>query len=316
MYGRAGFDLLRLRVLRVHSISSQLPKRYHSVKHVRKKGLRFLGVPQKQIVGHHLGYGATNQIRNKPLWFVANKSGGKTFMNAELPNVEKRSMQRHLAIVAVLLLLLIGPIFGPITQFLGDQFDIETAVFIMLIAFIVGFGIILAVIFRFSEIKSTSLREQLSRLGWGRPSRLGANIVAVLVGLAWGALFLTSILQFQPETNIAELSLVRLAAVLLAVLGTILEDLITRGYVMNGLRQINVPSWGQLVLSALLFTIYHTVWSFNIGSFIFSLILGLILSGLFLWGKRSLTPVIIAHSLTVIIAEPFSSMLIFLAPGA
>jgi membrane protease YdiL (CAAX protease family) len=88
--------------------------------------------------------------------------------------------------------------------------------------------------------------------------------VAVLVGLAWGALFLTSILQFQPETNIAELSLVRLAAVVLAVLGTILEDLITRGYVMNGLRQINVPSWGQLVLSALLFTIYHTNWELHI----------------------------------------------------
>ena len=237
-------------------------------------------------------------------------------MNEEAVKSEKRVVQRHLAIVSILLLLLIGPLFGPVTEFLGDRFGIETGVILMLISFIIGFGIILTVIFRFPENRAASLREQLSNLGLGRPSRLSANIVAILVGLAWAALFLTSILQFQPETNITELNLYRLVAVLLAVFGTIQEDLITRGYVMNGLRRINVPSWGQLILSALLFALYHTVWSFNVFSFIFSVVYGLILSGLFLWGKRSLTPVIIAHSLTVIIAEPFSSMLIFLAPGS
>ena len=231
--------------------------------------------------------------------------------------VQERSViQRHLAIVAVLLLLLIGPIFGPIPEFLGERFGIETAVILMLFTFVVGFCIILAVIFRFDEMRSGSLRERLGRLGWGQPSRLAAIIVAAIAGLAWGALFLSSTLQFDPDANLAELSLFRLAAILIAVCGVILEDLITRGYVMNGLRQINIPNWGQLVLSALLFALYHTIWAFNVFSFIFSLIFGLILGGLFLWGKRSLTPVLIAHLLPVIISEPFSSMLIFLAPGA
>ena len=151
-------------------------------------------------------------------------------MNLDFAASERSGIQRHLAVIAVLLLLLIGPIFGPIPEFLGDQLGLETAVILMLISFIVGFSIILAVIFRFSEIRSDSWGQRLGRLGWGRPSRLAANIAAVIVGLAWGALFLTSILQFEPETNLAELSLFRLASILLAVFGTILEDLITRGY--------------------------------------------------------------------------------------
>jgi membrane protease YdiL (CAAX protease family) len=229
---------------------------------------------------------------------------------------ERSVIQRHLAIVVVLLLVLIGPIFGPIPRFLGEQFGIETAVIIMLFTFVAGFGIILTVIFGFSEMRADSWREKLGRLGWGQPTRLAAVIAAVIAGLAWGALFLSSTLQFNPDANLAELSLYRLAAILIAVFGVIMEDLITRGYVMNGLRQINVPGWGQLVVSALLFALYHTIWGFNVFSFIFSLIFGLILGGLFLWGKRSLTPVIVAHALPVIISEPFSSMLIFLAPGA
>ena len=229
---------------------------------------------------------------------------------------ERGVVQRHLAIVSALLLLLIGPIFGPLPAFLGERFGIETAVVLMLFAFLVGFGIILTSILRFREIWSDSLGESLRKLGWGQPSRGAAIIAAVVVGLAWGALFLSSTLQFDPDAALTELSLFRLAAILLAVLGAVLEDLITRGYVMNGLRQINVPSWGQLVLSALLFALYHTIWAFNVFSFIFSMVFGLILGGLFLWGKRSLTPVIVAHVLPLIIAEPFASMLIFIAPGA
>lgn len=229
---------------------------------------------------------------------------------------ESSVMYRHLAIVAALLLLLIGPIFGPLPQFLGERFEIETAVIIMLITFVVGFSIILAVIFRFFEMRSGSFRETLGKLGWGQPTRLAAIIVAVIAGLAWGALFLSSTLQFDPDADLAELSPFRFGAILIAVFGAIQEDLITRGYVMNGLRQVKIPNWGQLVISALLFALYHTIWAFNVFAFIFSLIFGLILGGLFLWGKRSLVPVFIAHLLPIIISEPFSSMLIFLAPGA
>ncbi len=237
-------------------------------------------------------------------------------MSIENLQASKQIIRTHVGLVSLMLLLLIGPLFGPMTTILGDRFSIETAVTWLLISFLIGFAIILIIIFRFQEMQAESFREQLGKLGWGQPSRLAANIVAVLLGLAWGALFLTSILQFQPDTNLAQINLYRIVAALMAFVGIIMEDLITRGYIMNSLRQINVPAWGQLLFSALLFAVYHTIWSFNALSFVFSLVLGLILSGLFLWGKRSLTPVIIAHGLSVLIAEPFSSMLIFIAPTA
>ena len=80
----------------------------------------------------------------------------------------------------------------------------------MLFTFIIGFSLILAVIFRFNEMKSDSLGEKLGRLGWGQPTRLAAILVAVIAGFAWGALFLSSMLQFDPNANLTELSLFRL----------------------------------------------------------------------------------------------------------
>ena len=98
--------------------------------------------------------------------------------------------------------------------------------------------------------------------------------------------------------------------------GALLEDLITRSFVMNQLHKIGSSKWVQLVVPALIFALYHTIWGFNVFSFAFSLVYGIMLGGLFLWGKRSLTPVILAHSLAVLISEPFATMLMFLAPGA
>ena len=157
------------------------------------------------------------------------------------------------------------------------------------------------------------LRDLLRYVGIGAPSRIGANIMGVIVGLLWAALFLVSIFQFDPDANIAQVDGFRILAAPLAGTGVILEDIITRGWVMNQLQNLQFPKWLQAIASAVLFAIYHTAWAgFNIAAFIASVILGLILAGLFLWGKRSLTPVILAHSLAVLISEPFASMMIFL----
>jgi membrane protease YdiL (CAAX protease family) len=129
-------------------------------------------------------------------------------------------------------------------------------------------------------------------------------------------LFLSSIFQFDPDANITQINGFRILAALLAAGGALLEDLITRSFIMNQLHKIGSSKWVQLTVSALIFALYHTAWGFNVFAFAFSLVYGLMLGGLFLWGKRSLTPVILAHSLAVLIAEPFATMLMFLAPGA
>lgn len=227
--------------------------------------------------------------------------------------LDKNTVWRRLGIVAALLLLLIGPNFGPIPTTLRQSLSLEGAIIGMLVWFLVAFSIIIAVIMR---LNGMSLRELLSYAGLGAPSRLAANIVGVIVGLLWASTFLFGIFQFDPDANIAQISGFRVLTALLAAIGVVLEDVITRGWLMNQMREVQIPSWGQALTSAVLFALYHTVWAgFNVFAFIFSVVIGLVLAGLFLWGKRSLTPVILAHSIAVLLAEPFASMMIFLAPN-
>ncbi len=219
---------------------------------------------------------------------------------------------RRLAIVTVLLFLLVGPNFGPIPTLLSQRLSIKAAVLALLASFWIGLSIIVAVILRMSG--GVSLRELLRSLGLGAPSRAAANIAGLVLGLLWGVLFLTSIFQFDPDANIAQIDGLRVLAALLAAGGALLEDFVTRGFLMNQLQQIQIPNWAQVLISALVFALYHTVWAgFNVLSFIFSLVYGLMLGGLFVWGKRSLTPVILGHSLAVLISEPFATMMIFMA---
>ena len=191
--------------------------------------------------------------------------------------INKNSVWRRLGIVSFLLLLLIGPNFGPIPLTLRESLSMEGSIIGMLIWFWVGFGIIIAAILR---LNGMSLRELLRYAGVGAPSRIWPNIVAVVVGLLLAASFYGNILQFAPETNVALIDGFRILTVVLASLGVVLEDVITRGWFMNQLRELNVPNWVQALASALLFALYHTVWGFNIFAFIASIILGLILSGL------------------------------------
>lgn len=230
-------------------------------------------------------------------------------MNSQV--IEKSTVWRRLAIVTVLLLLLIGPNFGPIPSLLQEHLSIESSALALLASFWIGFCIIIAVIVRMSG--GISLREWVRSLGLGAPSRPAANIAGLVLGLLWGISFLFSIFQFDPDANIAQISVFRVLTALIAAGGALLEDFVTRGFLMNQLHKINVSKWVQVLVSALIFALYHTIWGFNIISFIFSVVYGLLLGGLFLWGKRSLTPVILGHSLALLISEPFATMMIFMA---
>jgi membrane protease YdiL (CAAX protease family) len=227
---------------------------------------------------------------------------------------EKSNVWRRITIVTFLLLLLVGPNFGPLPHILRDSFSLEGSITGVLIWFCVAFLIILAVVYRMN--KSTSIGEFLKSSGLGAPSRIGANIAGLILGIVWALLFLSSTLQFDPDANLTQINGFRILAAVLAAGGALLEDLIKRSFMMNQLHKIGSSKWVQLIVPALIFALYHTIWGFNPFSFVFSVVYGLLLGGLFLWGKRSLTPVILGHSLVVLLSEPFATMLIFLAAGA
>lgn len=227
---------------------------------------------------------------------------------------ERSTVWRRIATVTLLLLVLAGPNFGPLPHLLRQSLSLERSIIGVLIWFLAAFLIILAVVYRMN--KSTSIGEFLKSSGLGAPSGIGANIAGLILGILWALLFLSSILQFDPDANITQINGFRILTALLAASGALLEDLITRSFMMNQLHKIGSSKWVQLSVPALIFALYHTAWGFNVFSFVFSVVYGLLLGGLFLWGKRSLTPVILGHSLVVLISEPFATMLIFLAAGA
>jgi membrane protease YdiL (CAAX protease family) len=229
-------------------------------------------------------------------------------------NNEKSTVWQRIAIVTLLLLALVGPNFGPFPHLLRQSLSLEGSITGVLIWFWVAFTIILGVVYRMT--RSTSIREFLASHGLGAPSSIGANIAGLVLGIVWALLFLSSILQFDPNADLTQINGFRILTALLAAGGALLEDLITRSFIMNQLHSIGSSKWAQVILSALIFALYHTAWGFNPFAFAFSVVYGLLLGGLFLWGRRSLTPVILGHSLVVLLSEPFATMLIFLAPGA
>ncbi len=130
------------------------------------------------------------------------------------PEIARNTVWRRLTIVIVLLLLLVGPNFGPIPTLLSQRLSIEASVLALLTSFWIGFSIIIAVILRMSG--GISLIEALRSLGLGAPSRAAANIAGLVLGLLWGLLFLSSIFQFDPDANITQISGLRVLAALLA----------------------------------------------------------------------------------------------------
>jgi membrane protease YdiL (CAAX protease family) len=126
--------------------------------------------------------------------------------------------------------------------------------------------------------------------------------------LFWGAFATMGYLQFVPDANVMEISLFRVITALLGAGLGVVEDLITRGFVMNELKRLGLATWLQVLASSLLFALYHSVWGFSPLGFAFSLVYGLLLAGLFVWGKRSLTPVILGHSLALLVGEPFLTL--------
>jgi len=101
---------------------------------------------------------------------------------------EKSTVWRRIAIVTLLLLVLVGPNFGPLPHLLRQSLSLEGSITGVLIWFCVAFMIILAVIFRM--IKSTSIGEFLKSHGLGAPSGIGANIAGLILGIVWALLFL------------------------------------------------------------------------------------------------------------------------------
>jgi membrane protease YdiL (CAAX protease family) len=151
-------------------------------------------------------------------------------------------------------------------------------------------------------------------LGWAGLTRLGSLrgwVLASAVAATWIVLVWTGILRGVEGAT--ELSLWRASTALAAgLVGGFCEEFVFRGAVIQSLKEARWPVWCQVLGGGVMFGLAHLGWAALGGSLaagaaaaVFTSILGLGLSAVFLVSGRSLSPPIFAHALINLSIEPW-----------
>lgn len=151
----------------------------------------------------------------------------------------------------------------------------------------------------------------LGDLGWGRPTTRVAVIGGVLFGLLWVGFSLMGVASvLGARVALGSVDLVRVAAAALGLVITVGEEILMRGVLMNELRRGGVSAALQILASGVAFAVYHNVGQFSPLGLLPSLLVGCAWAGIFVLGRRSLTPGIVSHGIVNVAGEPFLAMMI------
>ena len=190
--------------------------------------------------------------------------------------------------------------------YLRPRFDLFHAAAWLQVGFTVALVIIFAVIVLWQRARGLSLAD----LGWGRPTtRLAlalavALAVAYLYGSYFGARFVLR------KVDVLELSWVRFALIPLGIFMAVGEEMMMRGFFMTELHRARVPTWVQIFASGACSASYHSLQNLSFIGFLPSFVLFSLHAGLYVLGRRSLTPTVIAHGAYHVFGEPYLIMMI------
>jgi len=170
-----------------------------------------------------------------------------------------------------------------------------------------------------ARLRGQSLRD----LGWAKKAPLrGWLLAAAVIVFYSGFTFMGPMMKGQPV--LTDWSLFRVGtAVSIGISAGICEETVFRGFVMTQARDGGAHWSVQMLLSAVLFGLAHIGWGgmtgrFDpgamVGSVFATIILGLLLAGVYLVAKRSLMPAIVAHGAIDMVIEPW--LLLFMVTGA
>ena len=194
-------------------------------------------------------------------------------------------------------------------QIESQRLDLFHAAVWWQLGFTAAMVIILGVIIVWQRARGSSLTE----LGWGRPTTTLALFLAVLLGLAYlgssyfGAQFLLR------GVDVTEFNWVRVALAPVGIFLAIGEETMMRGFFMTELRRARVATWLQIVASGACSAVYHAFQNPTLIGFLPSFILFSMHAGLYVLGRRSLTPVVITHSIYHVFGEPYLLMMALMA---
>lgn len=177
------------------------------------------------------------------------------------------------------------------------------------VSFMVAMAVILSVIIVWQRSRGSSLAE----LGWGRPTSVSALILAVLMGAAYLSSSAFAAHYVLPGVDVTAFHWSRVALLPVGLFLAIGEETMMRGFFMTELQKARVATWLQIVASGVCSAVYHALQNPTLIGFIPAFVLFSMHAGLYVLGKRSLTPVIITHSIYHILGEPYLLMMALMA---
>ncbi len=224
------------------------------------------------------------------------------------PSVTAASTAWRNALAITLLGIVVAGLgcFVWLAGYLRPRFDLFHAAAWLQVGFTVALVIILAVIVAWQRERGLSLAD----LGWRRPTtRLAlalsiAFAVAYLYGSYFGARYVL------PGVDVLEMNWVRIALIPLGVFMAVGEETMMRGFFMTELHRARVPTWIQIFASGACSASYHSLQNLSWVGFLPSFVLFSLHAGLYVLGKRSLTPTILAHGAYHVFGEPYLIMMI------
>ena len=210
-----------------------------------------------------------------------------------------------LGVVVLLWLLALGN-FGVVTNYLASTMSSN----LLLASFYldISFGISIAIIVGLIVWWQRRHGETLMDLGWRRPTTVTAITIAIIYGVLW--VLLSYAREPHPIQSFLALSWERPLMMLIGLFLAFGEELAMRGFFMEQLRRGRIPTWLQVIASAVFMGGYHGIIGLHYSLFygISSMVLFGIVAVIFVIGKRSLTPGTIAHAMTHFFGDPVLTM--------
>ena len=173
----------------------------------------------------------------------------------------------------------------------------------------IGFGVAMAVILLVIIVRQRADGATLKELGWGRPTTPLALGLAVLLGAAFLGFNYFGAQKLLRGVDVLEFNWTRLALVPLGIMLAAVEETMMRGYFMTQLHKARVAPWLQIVASGACSASYHCLQNPTLLGFLPAFVLFSLHAGLYVLGNRSLTPVILTHSMYHVFGEPYLLMM-------
>ncbi|HEU0028289.1 MAG TPA: CPBP family intramembrane glutamic endopeptidase [Ktedonobacterales bacterium] len=179
----------------------------------------------------------------------------------------------------------------------------ETRLATFLIGAIVGELAALGALIGLLRRRGTGLRA----LGLGKPATWRGLALGLAVAIVYAGL--TAALNPTVGPNLLKLTFLKGLAIVAALVAGLVEETIFRGYVMTSLQQMGRGRVAQVLVSGAAFAIAHFYGFVSptaiLTTFGFTFLLGAALAITYLVSRRSLTPVIVSHTLIDIVIEPW-----------